>query len=157
MAHCLIFTKVMTLTLPFIWFSKQKLPIVLGLEDIRCHKIRTIGPAVWSVHREMTDRQTNERALGECILCKMLAFYICDWHWLVEDLRHNQFGPNSLTERCIMILFMMKYYYNSRKYVTLTFEIWPWFIFDFWPWYLNLRLIYYYLDASKKNWSFEKN
>ena len=87
---------------------------------------------------------------GECILCKMLAFYICDWHWLVEDLRHNQFGPNSLNGMCIMILFMMKYYYNSRKYVTLTFEIWPWLIFDIWPWYLTLILIYYYLDASKK-------
>ena len=34
------------------------------------------------------------------------------------------------------ILFMMKYYYNSRTYVTLTFEIWHWPPFDTWPWYL---------------------
>ena len=94
-----------------------------------------------------TDRQTDERALGECILCKMLAFYICDWHWLVENLRRNQFGPNSLNERCIMILFMMKYYYNSRKYVTLTFEIWPWLI---------LTLIFDFEIDILLPWCFEK-
>ena len=59
MAHYLIFTKVVTLTLPFIRFSKNKLPVVLGPEDIICQNIRTIGPAVWSVHREKTDRQTD--------------------------------------------------------------------------------------------------
>ena len=59
MAHYLIFTKVVTLTLPVDRFSKKNVRIVLGLEDIFCQKIRTIGPAVWSVHREKTDRQTN--------------------------------------------------------------------------------------------------
>ena len=58
-ANYLIFTKVVTLTLPFIRFSKNWIPIVLGLEDIFCQKIRTIGPAVWPVHRERTDRQTD--------------------------------------------------------------------------------------------------
>ena len=61
MAHNLIFTKVVTLTLPFIRFSKIKLSIVLGLEDIFCQKIRTIGQAVRPVHREKTDRQTDRQ------------------------------------------------------------------------------------------------
>ena len=59
MAHYLIFTKVVTLTLPVDRFSIFFVRIVLGLEDIFCQKSRTIGPAVWSVHREKTDRQTN--------------------------------------------------------------------------------------------------
>ena len=37
------------------------------------------------------------------------------------------------------VLFRKKYYHNGRKYVTLTFEIWPWPFFltlnlDIWPW-----------------------
>ena len=59
MAHYLIFTKVVTLTLPFIRFLKKKMPIVLGPEDIICQNFRTIGTAVWSVHREKTERQTD--------------------------------------------------------------------------------------------------
>ena len=59
MAHYLIFTKVVTLTLRFIRFSKKKCCKVLDLEDIFCQKIGTIGQAVWSVHRETTDKQTN--------------------------------------------------------------------------------------------------
>ena len=61
MAHYLIFTKVVTLTLPFDRFSIFFVRIVLGLEDTFCQKIRTIGPAVWSVQREKTDRQTNKQ------------------------------------------------------------------------------------------------
>ena len=51
------------------------------------------------------------------------------------------------------VLFMIKYYYNSRKYVTLTFDIWhdDLDLFSWpWPWCLTLRLIYYYIDALKK-------
>ena len=41
-------------------FKKKKF-IVLGLEDIFCQKIRTIGQAVRPVHRERTDRQTDRQ------------------------------------------------------------------------------------------------
>ena len=61
MAHYLIFTKVVTLTLPVDRFFFFFVRIVLGLEDIFCQKSRTIGPAVWSVHREKTDRQTDRQ------------------------------------------------------------------------------------------------
>ena len=47
MAH-LIFTKVVTLTLTFIRFTKKRLP-----------KIMTIGPTVCPVHHSKTDKQTN--------------------------------------------------------------------------------------------------
>ena len=43
-------------------FSLKHFAIVVGPEYISWHKIRTIGPVVWPVHREQTDkcsRQTN--------------------------------------------------------------------------------------------------
>ena len=43
-------------------FSPKHFAIVLGPEYISWHKIRTIGPVLWPVHRELTDkcrRQTN--------------------------------------------------------------------------------------------------
>ena len=61
MAHYVIFTKVVTLTLTFIRFQKKKICVVLEPEYIICQKIRTIGPVVWPVHRELTDRQTNRQ------------------------------------------------------------------------------------------------
>ena len=46
------------------------------------------------------------------------------------------------------VLFMIKYYYNFGKYVTLTFDLdrfaWPW------PLCLTLRLIYCYIVLWKK-------
>ena len=59
MAHYVIFTKVVTLTLTFIRFQKKKIWVVFEPEYIICQKIRTIGPVVWPVHREQTDRQTD--------------------------------------------------------------------------------------------------
>ena len=47
---------------------KKKLHIVLGPEDIICQNIRTIGPAVWSVHRERTNRQTYRQTAVTNIL-----------------------------------------------------------------------------------------
>ena len=55
------------------------------------------------------------------------------------------------------VLFMIKYYYNNRKYVTLTFDMWPWLFPWPWPWCLTLRLIYYCIDALKKNCTWRKN
>ena len=43
-------------------FSLKHFAIVVGPEYISWHKIRTIGPVLWPVHREQTDkcsRQTN--------------------------------------------------------------------------------------------------
>ena len=57
MAHYLIFTKVVTLTLPLIRFSKKKLPIVLGPEDDR-----TSGVVCTSRSDGQTDRQTDRQA-----------------------------------------------------------------------------------------------
>ena len=154
MAHYLIFTKVVTLTLPIDRFSKKIVRIVLGLEDIFCQKIRTIGPAVWSVHREKTDRQTNERALRECILCKIAladwVIYLVDWQW--QRSRTQWIGPNDSNEKCAMsrVLFginiaaIQKICDLDLLHLTLTFFL------DIWPWYLTFRLIYYYLDVLKK-------
>ena len=158
-AHYLIFTKVVTLTLPFIRFSKKKLPKILGLEDIICQKIRTIGAAVWSVHREttdkQTDRQTDERALRECILCKIgltdWVIYLVDWLW--QRWRTQSIGPSDSNEKCAMsrVLFriniaaIQKIRDLDLIHLTLTYSL------DLWPWYLTLRLIYYYLDAFEEN------
>ena len=61
MANYLIFTKVVTLTLTLIRFQKKKNWEVLEPEYIICQKIRTIGPVMWPVDRERTDRQTNKQ------------------------------------------------------------------------------------------------
>ena len=82
MAHYVIFTKVVTLTLTFIRFQKKKICVVLEPEYIICQKIRTINPVVWPVDRELTDRQTNKQTDRQTdrqtavtnILCKNLRF-----------------------------------------------------------------------------------
>ena len=88
------------------------------------------------------------------------------WPWLqhvkVKVQRHSQFGPNASNEKCTMdrVLFKIKYHYNSRKYVTLTFDIWTWhltFDIDLWPWPLTLRMIHYYIDALKEKLQNKKN
>ena len=104
MAHYLIFTKVVTLTLPADRFSFFFVRIVLGLEDTFCQNIRTIGPAVWSVHREKTDRQTNRQTAVTNILCENRRFrkvkmamvkigtfnwYNPNWCWTVAYLDSN--------------------------------------------------------------------
>ena len=61
MAHYVIFTKVVTLTLTLIRFHKKKNWEVLEPEYIICQKFETIGPVVWPVDREPTDRQTNRQ------------------------------------------------------------------------------------------------
>ena len=61
MAHYVIFTKVVTLTLIFIRFSPKKFARVLGTEYISCQNFRKIEPVVWPVHRAITDRQTNRQ------------------------------------------------------------------------------------------------
>ena len=61
-AHYLFFTKVVTLTLPFIRFSKKKFCIVACLEDIFCKKNqddRTSGAACRAFEDGQTNRQTD--------------------------------------------------------------------------------------------------
>ena len=198
MAHYVIFTKVVTLTLTFIRFQKKKIGVVHEPEYIICQKIRTINPVVWPVDRELTDRQTNkqtdrqtdrqtavtnilcknlrfckvtnrgdqytlqkstilqsnERALRECILCKIRltdwVIYLVDWQW--QRSRTQLIGPNDSNEKCTMsrVLFVINMAAIQKirdldlLHLTLTFFL------DLWPWYLTLRLIYYYLDVLKK-------
>ena len=169
MAHYAIFTKVVTLTLIFIRFLPKKIARVLGTEYMSCRIFRKIGLVVWPVHRAITDRQTDkqtnrqtdERALGECILCKIgltnWVIYLVDWQW--QRSMTQSIGPNDLNEKCAMsrVLFginiaaIQKICDLDLLHLTLTFFL------NLWPWYLTLRLIYYYLDASKKNWCFEEN
>ena len=121
------------LDLDFYPISKKKFWVVFELEYIICQKIRTIGPVVWPVHREQTDKQTdrqtrrqtdrqtdrqtnrgdqytlqkstilqsNERALRECILCKIgltdWVVYLVDWQW--QRSRTQSIGPNDSNER----------------------------------------------------------
>ena len=40
-------------------FSRKTFGMVLGPEYISWHKIRTIGPVLWPVHREQTDKHAN--------------------------------------------------------------------------------------------------
>ena len=61
MAHYVIFTKVVTLTLTFIRFQKKIIWVVLEPEYIICQNFRKIEPLVWPVHRETTDRQTDKQ------------------------------------------------------------------------------------------------
>ena len=165
MAHYVIFTKVVTLTLIFIRFLPKKIARVLGTEYMSCRIFRKIGLVVWPVHRAITDRQTdkqqkstilqsNERALRECILCKIgltdWVIYLVDWQW--QRSRTQSIGPNDSNEKCAMsrVLFginiaaIQKIRDLDLLHLTLTFFL------DLWPWYLTLRLIYYYLDALKK-------
>ena len=178
MAHYVIFTKVVTLTLIFIRFSPKNFARVLGTEYISCQNFRKIEPVVWPVHRAITDRQTNrqtdrqthrgdqytlqkstilqsnERALLECILCKIgltdWVIYLVDWQW--QRSRTQSIGPNDSNEKCAMsrVLFginiaaIQKIRDLDLLHLTLTFFL------NIWPWHLTLRLIYYYLDALKK-------
>ena len=178
MAHYVIFAKMVTLTLTFTRFKKKKIWKVLEPAYISCQKIRTIGPVVWPVDREPTDKQTNrqtdrgdqytlqkstilqsnkqtdERALRECILCKIgladWVIYLVDWQW--QRSRTQSIGPNHSNEKCAMsrVLFginiaaIQKICDLDLLHLTLTFFL------NIWPWYLTLRLIYYYLDVLKK-------
>ena len=100
------------------------------------------------------DRQTDERALRECILCKIgltdWVIYLVDWLW--QRSRTQSIGPNHSNEKCAMsrVLFginiaaIQKICDLDLLHLTLTFFL------NIWPWYLTLRLIYYYLDVLKK-------
>ena len=99
-------------------------------------------------------QETNERALRECILCKIgltdRVIYLVDWQW--QRSRTQSIGPNDSNEKCAMsrVLFginirdLGKIRDLDLLHLTLTLFL------DLWPWYLTLRLIYYYLDALKK-------
>ena len=104
--------------------------------------------------QKSTILQSNERALRECILCKIgltdWVIYLVDWQW--QRSRTQPIGPNDSNEKCAMsrVLFginiaaIQKIRDLDLLHLTLTFFL------DIWPWYLTLRLIYYYLDALKK-------
>ena len=104
--------------------------------------------------QKSTILQSNERALRECILCKIgLTDWVAnlvDWQW--QRSRTQSIGPNDSNERCAIsrVLFRI-------NIAAITENTWPWpftsdldLFLDLWPWYLTLRLIYYYLDALKK-------
>ena len=97
-----------------------------------------------------TNKQTNERALRECILCKIgltdWVIYLVDWQW--QRSRTQSIVPNDSNERCAMSIVLFRI-----NIAAITENTWPWpftFDLDLWPWYLTLRLICDYLDALKK-------
>ena len=104
--------------------------------------------------QKSTILQSNERALRECILCKIgladWVIYLVDWQW--QRSRTQSIGPNHSNEKCAMsrVLFGINIAAIQNicdldlLHLTLTFFL------DIWPWYLTLKLIYYYLDVLKK-------
>ena len=85
-----------------------------------------------------TNKHTNERALRECILCKIgltdWVIYLVDWQW--QRSRTQSIGPNDSNEKCAMsrVLFginigaIQKIRDLDLLQLTLTFflDIWPW-------------------------------
>ena len=106
--------------------------------------------------RKVTNRW---KPLREWVLCEIASFSDCIiWHWLqhvnVKGQEHSQFGRKASNEKCTMdsILFRIQYHYNSQKYVTLTFDIWPWLLS------LTLTLMYDLEIDILLHWCFkEKN
>ena len=104
--------------------------------------------------QKSTILQSNERALLECILCKIgltdWVIYLVDWLW--QRSRTQSIGPSDSNEKCAMsrVLFriniaaIQKIRDLDLIHLTLTFSL------DLWPWYLTLILICYYLEALKK-------
>ena len=84
------------------------------------------------------DRQTDERALRECILCKIgltdWVIYLVDWQW--QRSRTQSIGPNDSNEKCAMsrvlcginIAAIQKIRDLDLLQLTLTFflDLWPW-------------------------------
>ena len=92
------------------------------------------------VERLKTDRQTNENrtesgnTLRKCKFKREDDDVMSNRFFQTASLtltttfqgqRHSQFSPSASNEKCTMgrVLFMIKYYYDSRKYVTLTFDM----------------------------------
>ena len=165
MAHYVIFTKVVTLTLIFIRFSPKNFARVLGTEYISCQNFRKIEPVVWPVHRAITDRQTDrqtdERALGECILCKIgltdWVIYLLDWMW--PRWRAQSIGPNDSNEKCAMsrVLFRINIAAIAENTCpwpfTFDHDFFFTFYLDIWPWDWSIIT----LMLQRKNWCFEEN
>ena len=97
---------------------------------------------LWNFAKTRTNKQTNERALLECILCKI---GLTDWMIYLVDCSDKGQGHKQLVLMTQMkSVQWVEYYLGSillqyRKYVTLTFYIWPWsfsltFDLDIWPW-----------------------
>ena len=91
---------------------------------------------------KQTNRQTDERALRECILCKIgltdWVIYLVDWLW--QRWRTQSIGPSDSNEKCAMsrVLFriniaaIQKIRDIDLLHLTLTFlldldlDVWPW-------------------------------
>ena len=186
MAHYVILTKVVTLTLIFIRFLPKKKcqgPWNWVHELSNFQKDRTSRVACTSCNygqtNRQTDKQTDRQTAVTNILCKNLRFckvtnrgdqytlrkseisqsnesrsesgyfakplsFNCVINIYCDKSRsnvkgqrskakgqgHSQFSPSASNEKCTMgrVLLMIQYYYNSRKYVTLNFDMWPWLV-----------------------------
>ena len=98
---------------------------------------------LWNFAKTRTNKHTNERALRECILCKIgltdWVAYLVDWQW--QRSRTQSIGPNDSNERCAIsrVLFRI-------NIAAITENTWPWpftsdldlfpltFDLDIWPW-----------------------
>ena len=61
MAHYVIFTKVVTLTLTVTQILPKNFAEVLLLEYISCKNLRKIRPVLWPVEPSRTDKQTDRQ------------------------------------------------------------------------------------------------
>ena len=104
---------------------------------------------------DIRDEQSDERALRECILCKIgltdWVIYLVDWQW--QRSRTQSIGPNDSIERCAMSIVLFRI-----NIAAITENTWPWpFIFDLdlFPW--PLTLIFDLEIDLLLPWCFEEN
>ena len=111
----------------------------------------------WQDKKSFLDsKYTNERALRECILCKIgltdWVIYLVDWQW--QRSRTQSIGPNDSNEKCAMsrVLFGI----NIAAKNTENMRPWPFtFDFDLFPWPLTLT---FDLETDLLlPWCFEEN
>ena len=141
MAHYVIFTKVVTLTLIFIRFKKKK---ILGRTNQNTSHVKKSGrsPVVWPVHREQTDKQTDRQSDRQTDrqwkgTQRVHTFFLnlTDWviYLAVQRSRTQSIGPNDSNERCAMDIIWVLF---SIIIAAITENRWPWPLIvdlDLWP------------------------
>ena len=138
--HYLIFTKVVTLTLPFVRLSKKK---VLHCRVSRRHllqkKSRTIGQAVRPVEPLKTDKQTNRQTrrqadrqtavtniLSENRRFRKVTNRQTDRQTAVTNILFENRRFRKVIKAAIIEYFSNYIDFNWPWPLTLTFDLWTW-------------------------------